>query len=197
MGEPPTQRMSYVDYLAMEQQAGERHQFIDGRAYAMAGGSLRHSALKVALGSQLYSALRGSPCSVYDSDARLYIPLTHDATYPDFSVVCEDAERPDADRHAFTNPTLIAEVLSPSTEKWDRGGKFALYRTLPSLRHYLLISSETCMVELFSRNDDDTWTLSVHTPGDTLTIDTPGLTLSVDALYDGIPEEPPAEDATL
>jgi len=197
MAGPATQRLSYAEYLALERQTDTRHQFIDGNAYAMAGGSVRHSALKSRVMIRLGSQLDGSPCLPLDSDAKVRLVFSADATYPDFAIVCGGVERHPEDRHAFTNPTLLAEVLSPTTEKWDRGGKFSLYRTLPSLCFYLLISTETELVELYTRNDDETWTLSVHAPGDTLRIDALDLSVDVSDLYDGIPDEPTQDPPTL
>jgi Uma2 family endonuclease len=132
--------MTYAEYLAFEEQSDEKHEFLDGELFATSGGTPDHGALAVAISAALSGALRGRPCRVHSSDVRVRVQATGLAAYPDVSVVCgkleTDAEAP----HAITNPVLLVEVLSDSTEARDRGEKAAHYRHLPSLREYVLVS---------------------------------------------------------
>ena len=155
----PELRISYADYLALEQSTDTRHEFYDGRAWAMAGGTLTHSAVKSNVLSAFHAALEGKPCREYDADAKVYVEATGLATYPDLSVVCGPVKRASVDANALTNPTVIVEVLSPSTADWDIGGKFAHYMRIESLREVLFITPETRAIQQRVRNDDGSWLL--------------------------------------
>jgi len=124
--------MTYAEYLALKQQTGLLHEFLDGEAWAMAGGSSRHSRIKMNLAGSFYVALGDSPCQPYDSDLKIRILETGLATYPDLAVVCGPIDRHPEDVNAVTLPKLVAEVLSDSAESWDRGGEFAHYRQIAS-----------------------------------------------------------------
>ena len=149
----------------------------------MSGGTSNHGRVIAELTTQVNLALRNSPCAMYPSDVRIRVEATGLATYPDLSVVCRPRERHPEDPNAFTNPVLLAEVLSPSTEGYDRGEKFRHYRAIPSLRHYLLVSVTDVAVELFTRADDGTWVLSTYGPGDTVRIASLDIAIDVDSLY--------------
>lgn len=179
----PGARVSYDGYLALEQQTGERHEYLDGEAWAMAGGAGPHSDVKVNLTLVLGNALRGRPCRPRDADFKVHVPDTGLTTYPDLSVFCGRVLHLTHDPHAGINPTLLAEVLSPSTESWDRGGKFAHYRRLSSLRYYLLVSVDPRRVELYTREDDGSWLLTEHGPGQEVGLPAFGVRFEVDALY--------------
>ena len=182
--------MSYADYLALEASTGLRHEFLDGEAWMMTGGTVRHSAVKSNLMIALGGALRGRPCRAYDSDLKVRVAHSGLATYPNLAVICGEIARHPDDRHALTNPTLLAEVLSDSAEAWDRGGKFAHYRTIASLRYYLRVNVNTSMIELFTRLDDGSWRLTEHRPGGELALPALGVALPVDEVYRDLPEEP-------
>ncbi|MFN0068833.1 MAG: Uma2 family endonuclease, partial [Limisphaerales bacterium] len=153
-------RLSEAEYLALERAAEFRSQFYDGEVFAMAGGTPEHSLISVNLVSELRSRLRGRPCRVYNADLRLKIEAAGLHTYPDASVICGPViTTPGADDVAL-NPTLIAEVLSPATEAYDRGQKFEFYRRMPSLKEYLLVSQRAARVELFSLDAQGVWRLS-------------------------------------
>lgn len=187
-------KLSYQDYLEIERQTDTRHEFLDGEVFAMAGGTLRHSATKANLLGQFYVGLRGrAPCRTYDSDTKIRVPATGLATYPDLAIICGQPEVDAEDPNAATNPTLLAEVLSPSTEAWDRGGKFDHYQQLPSLQHYLLLDPRKPLLQHFERQADGSWRLTTHRAGGSLTV--LGVTLSVDELYADLPEDPPAAGA--
>ena len=196
MGQPARKhRLSYQDYLALERETDLRHEFLDGEAWAMAGGTLRHSALKVNLGGLMFVALRGRPCRAYDADAKTIVPDTGLATYADLAVLCGPPEPAPHDRHALTNPVVLFEVLSPSTEAWDRGGKFHHYRHLGSLQHYVLLTTEQPRVEVFTRGEGGSWILRTYGPGDRVALPAIEVELSVDELYADLPEEPVEEEA--
>lgn len=181
--------LSYAAYLELEQETGLRHEHLNGEAWAMAGGSGPHSDIKVNLTLALGAALRGRPCRIRDSDFKITVSETGLTTYPDLSVFCGPVIPPPEDPHAGTNPVLLAEVLSPSTERWDRGGKFAHVRRLASLRYYLLVNVEPRRVELFTRDAEGGWRLTEHGPGAVVPLPELGLSLDVDALYENVEDE--------
>ena len=151
--------LSAVEYLRIERAATYRSEFFRGEIFAMAGGSPKHSRLKTNILTELNTRLKGKPCVPYDSDLRIRC-RTGLYTYPDASVVCGELELDDEHKDTVLNPMLIVEVLSKSTEAYDRGKKFDHYRTIPALREYVLVSQDEPMVQRFLRNDDDTWTLT-------------------------------------
>lgn len=155
-----TARMSESDYLAFERTSEEKHEYIDGETYAMVGASEKHNLISVNVLATLHSQLRGKPCKTYPSDMKVNAPSTGSYMYPDVSVVCGDAQFRDDQSDILLNPTLIIEVLSPSTEAYDRGKKFQRYREIESLQAYALISQETPHIDCFVRQDKNTWILS-------------------------------------
>lgn len=177
-----SERRSYADYLTAEQTSAERHAFHHGEVFAMAGGTTLHALLANEAGALLRNALVGRPCAATSSDQRIHIDADN-ATYPDVAVLCPPLQRPPTDPNAVSNPTALVEVLSPSTEAWDRGGKFALYATLPSLRHYLLVAQDCWRVEHYRREDDGSWRLTIHGPGEHVTLDAIEARFDVDELY--------------
>jgi Uma2 family endonuclease len=178
----PGQRRSYADYLAAEEIAAERHAFHGGEIFAMAGGTTVHALLATEATVLLGNALVGRPCAAVTTMLRIHIDADN-ATYPDVAVLCPPVQRPPDDPNAVSNPIVLVEVLSPSTEAWDRGGKFALYTTLPSLRHYLLVAQDSWRVEHYRREDDNSWRLTVHGPGDHVQLDAIDVRFAVDELY--------------
>ena len=169
-------------YLAAEEAAAERHALHNGEVFAMAGGSTIHALLSARAAALLDRALDGRPCAALSGDQRVHINETN-VTYPDVVVACPPLERPPLDRHGISNPTLLVEVLSPSTEQWDRGGKLRLYRTMPSLRHVLFIAQTHWQVELYTRGEDGVWSLHEAGPGGAVHLRHLDLTLEVAALY--------------
>jgi Uma2 family endonuclease len=175
--------MSYAEYLAVEETAGDKHEYLRGEVWAMGGGSPEHGALAASIIALLGSALRGRPCRVFSSDVRVRILATDLATYPDVSVVCGHLERAPDDAHAITNPVLLVEVLSDSTEAYDRGEKAAHYRRIPSLREYLLVAQHEPRLELFRRGQDGHWELHEAGPGESLALRSVGARLDTDEVY--------------
>lgn len=159
----PVTGIPYAEYLANEQVSDTKHEYVNGLVYAMAGGSPEHGRLAVAASTQLLTLLRGR-CRVFSSDVRILVRATQRSAYPDVSVVCGTLEHASEDPAAITNPTLLVEVLSPSTEASDRGEKWAHYQRLPSLRAYVLISQTDSRVEVF-RRANESWIYEVATAG--------------------------------
>ena len=148
-----------AEYLRIERAATYRSEFCRGEMFAMAGGSPKHSLIKMNLAGALWNRLRGHRCTAYDSDLRIRCP-TGLYTYPDASVICGELEFDDEHKDTVLNPTLIVEVLSKTTEAYDRGKKFDHYRTIPALREYVLVAQDEPMMQRFLRNEDGTWTLT-------------------------------------
>jgi Uma2 family endonuclease len=190
--------MTYAEYLALEQASPVKMQFIDGVAYAMAGGTpelAELAALLIVALSGLVRPGRGR-CRVYSADAKIHVLESGNSHYPDVSVVCGPRETAAHDANAITNPTLIVEVLSDSTEQFDRGKKFKDYQRLPSLQHYLLVNQDEARIEHFRRNADDTWTLSNAGPGGAVRLPDLGGDLMVDEIYQAM-EFPLTAGATI
>ena len=148
------------EYLIQERAADYKSEYCNGEIFAMAGASRRHCLISTNVLGELRGRLRGKGCTPYGSDLRIEVPTTGLFTYPDVSVICEQPGFSAHDDETVTNPTLLVEVLSDSTEAYDRGGKFANYRTLGSLREYVLVSQKEPLVEVFFRLDDGTWKLT-------------------------------------
>lgn len=160
MSVEPHRRVSIEDYLAAERRAETKSEYLDGEVFAMSGASRSHNLVALNAAAALHGQLKGRPCETYAGDMRVHIPATGLYTYPDVTVVCGEPRFDDSELDTLLNPTLLIEVLSPSTEGYDRGKKFAHYRTLESLREYVLVAQEEARVELFTRQDDGHWLLS-------------------------------------
>lgn len=183
MGEPARcQELTYADYLAFEAESQERHAFHDGEMFAMAGGSPAHARLGARVAGLLDSALADRPCFASSSDQRVRIDAEN-AVYADAVVVCPPLVPSPTDPDAITNPTVIVEVMSPSSASWDRDGKFKLYARLASLQHYLLVAATHWEVDHFRRLADGSWRMSTHGPGDAIDLDAIGVRLAVDEVY--------------
>ena len=184
----PMSAYRFEDYLAVERASTDvRHEYVEGQAFAMTGGSYEHSLITANLARRLGNQLEGGPCVVLSSDLRIRIETADACAYPDVSVLCGDPSFHDQRRDVLTNPTLLAEVLSPSTEAYDRGGKFALYRQLPSLRHYLLIAQDRVAVDVFTRQSDGRWLLDAFADTDAvIALEGPDCRLCVRELYDRV-----------
>lgn len=178
-------KTTYAAYLSLELSSGVRHEFVDGFAYAMAGGEPEHARLSLAIGAELRSLLRGEPCRVFSSDLRVRVPASGNAYYADAAIVCGPLARDDADPLAVTNPTMLVEVLSPSTDGFDRGEKFADYRLFASLEHYVMVTVGRRRIEHYRRNPDGTWTLTVAAAGEGIALPEFGGRLAVDDVYEG------------
>lgn len=185
----PLHRYTFEEYLALEEASNIKHEFLRGEIYAMAGGTPEHAALGVAVSAALLTQLRGGKCRVYSSDLRLRVLATGLATYPDVTVVCGPSERDPANRATVLNPRVVIEVLSPSTEDYDRGEKLDHYKQIPSLAAVVLVDYGKRRIESHQRATDGTWRSLVAEDGATLPIEAVGAQLEVDAIYDDA-EEP-------
>jgi Uma2 family endonuclease len=174
--------LTYAEYLAQERTSLEKHEFLRGDVWAMAGGTPEHGRLALRTASALQRALGSRPCVVYSSDVRIRIQATERATYPDLSVVCGKDLRASDDPDAITNPVVIVEVLSPTTERADRGEKFAHYQRIPSLQEYVLISQDSPRIEVF-RRQGASWLLTISEAGAQVSLSSLDVTLSVDEVY--------------
>lgn len=148
-----------AEYLALEERAAYKSEYFKGEIFAMAGGSYNHTVISVNMLVALSNGLATRPCVVFNSDMRLLVQANGLYTYPDVSVVCGDPAFVEGRTDTVTNPQLIVEVLSESTGFYDRNGKFALYRELPSLHEYVLIDQNRVLVEYYRRLNNDEWLL--------------------------------------
>jgi len=172
------------DYLDWEPLQELRYEYINGQVYAMTGGTLPHSEIAVNLTTLLKNHLRGKGCRVLGSDAKVGITDEGPFLYADGSVTCDARDRTALKFCQF--PSLIAEVLSPSTEAYDRGGKFAQYRRLASLQEYVLISSDRISVEIFRLNETGKWELTPYASGDCIYLSSLDLQFPIEQLYEDI-----------
>ena len=175
-------RVSFSEYLATDAGTDVKHEYIAGRVYAMGGGTPEHARLAMAIGRELGTQLIGKPCAIYSSDLRVRVLATGLATYPDVTVVCGKLELDPEDKLSVTNPAVIIEVTSPSTESYDRETKYAHFRRIQSLQSYVLVSQDERLVEVFTRNTDDTWTLRDVREG-TAQLTVIECALALDAIY--------------
>jgi Uma2 family endonuclease len=159
MSAAPKQYVTPEQYLAMERQAEYKSEYYDGEVFAMAGGSEAHSLIAVNLTRELSGQLLERPCRVYNSDMKVHTNMPH-YSYPDVTIVCGEPQFVDEHRDTLLNPTVVIEVLSPTTEAWDRGGKFQQYRQRESLQEYVLIAQDQPHIERFVRQADGQWLMS-------------------------------------
>ncbi len=173
--------MSWSEYLAFEETSDVRHEYHDGELYAMVGNTQEHVLLTGAVQAALRAHLRGGPCLPYASDFKVRIKPANRAMYPDVVVACEASL---GDTYA-TNVPLIFEVLSKSTEAFDRGDKCALYQLLPSFREYVLVDTKAVSVDHFSKTEEGVWTQRPRLgPGGLLKLASIGLTIAVSDIYE-------------
>ena len=197
MSAVPKPRYTFEEYLARERVAPGKSEYYRGEIFAMAGGSVRHNTIGGNVFASLRGHLRGSPCRPCNSDQRIRIPANGLSTYPDVSVVCSEIQTDTLDHDAIVNPRVIFEVLSNSTESYDRGKKFDLYRQLDSLQEYILVAQDEPLVERFVRQDDGSWLLTVLKGQDAvLEFQSLAAVLPLSEIYEDVtfgPEEEPAK----
>jgi Uma2 family endonuclease len=185
MGGPArTPYMSHAEYLALEERSLTKHEWLDGVIYDMAGGTPDHAGLAAAVLGELRNQLRGKRCRVYTADLKVRVLATGLSTYADASVVGGGLEVDPDDKNAATNPVLVVEVLSDSTEAYDRGEKFGHYRRIPSLAEYVLVSQHSPRIEVFRKNEAGKWVLAEEaSAGEVAPLMSIGCALSVDEVY--------------
>ena len=158
----PQMFVTPAEYLAFERaQTDAKHEYLNGEITMMAGASLEHNRIVSNLVATLHAQLRGRPCDVFSGDMRVYISATGLYTYPDIAALCGEPQLEDDASDTLLNPAVIMEVLSPSTEAYDRGRKFDHYRNLESLQTYVLVAQDRWQIELYQRQDTGDWLLSV------------------------------------
>jgi Uma2 family endonuclease len=189
MGHPSARAyVSYADYFEAENTSDERHEWLDGVVYAMSRGTPEHGRLVSAINGELRAALKGQ-CTVYSESTMLYVQDVNVSTYADVSIVCAPVLTMAVMRNgkslgeAVTNPTVVVEVLSSSTERYDRQEKFAYYKALASLDEYVLVSQDLRRIEVFRRPADErnAWACEEGREGETVLVH--GTPISVDAVY--------------
>lgn len=185
----PAPKFNYVSpeqYLEMERASEEKHEYYKGEIYAMSGASRRHNFIAKNLNTLILPFLKDKSSDMFGSDLRVHIPENSLYTYPDFSIICGEWQTIDDEKDTVTNPSVIIEILSKSTRDYDRGTKFTLYRSIKTLKEYILIDSTSVSVELFSRKDEQ-WLLTEYkTLSSSFTISTIGLTIYIQHIYEGI-----------
>ncbi|HUY78994.1 MAG TPA: Uma2 family endonuclease [Ktedonobacterales bacterium] len=178
------------EYLQLDRHSPVRHEYVDGHAYALAGGSLNHSAICIKLGVLLYPLLRGTACRVYNSDARVRLSATR-YVYPDLTISCAPQDQGETD--LLTAPRVVIEVLSPSTEVYDRGDKFAYYRACATVNEYALVASDRQAVQVYRRppelqtpaapQEELPWEVQTYAPGEMIALTSIGVQLPFDEIY--------------
>lgn len=175
------------EYLALERSSDIKHEYYRGEIFAMSGASLPHNRIQMNFIGETHNFLKGKSCDVFGSDLRVSIPENGLYTYPDAVIVCGGPQLADKEMDALLNPVAIVEVLSKSTQSYDRGDKFALYRAIPSLKEYILIGSENIGVEHYTKQENSTWVLKeLKQLSDTLHITAIDFPLPLAELYLGV-----------
>lgn len=206
MGLPAAKRRYTVaEYLELERNSAERHEYNDGEILAMAGGTPEHSLLVANVIREVGNRLKGKPCRVYDANLRVAVSGPSRYLYPDSSVICGPVEYDlqDVTRQTVMNPRLVVEVLSPSTEAYDRGEKFTRYRAITSFQEYVLVSQHAPLVETYFRQADGTWLVSFFSGMDavaqlpSLDVRLPLHEIYADVTFPPDPDDPPADVPTV
>ena len=183
---PERQYLSLEEYVELEESTGIKHEYFQGEAFAMTGASENHNLLVMTVGRHLGNQLAGKSCRPYPSDFRLKIEAMNLYTYPDLSVICGETRKADKPRETFVNPTVLIEVLSESTEAYDRGMKTEFYRTIPTLQEYLLIAQDRPHVDHY-RRQGSAWLFTEYSAmEEDVVLTSIGCTLSLAAMYEQV-----------
>ena len=195
MSTVPKARLTPEQYLAIERAAEFRSEFFRGEMFAMVGASRKHNLIALSFAAEIRQQLKDRNCEVYQSDMRVKVNKTGLYTYPDVVATCDQPRFEDKQVDTLLNPRVVVEVLSPSTELWDRGKKFAHYRAIESLREYVLIAQDHVLVERFTLNADGQWALlDYRTLDDTLILDSISCQIKLSEIYARISfDQPEAE----
>lgn len=183
------------EYFDWEAKQLEKHEYINGKVYAMSGGSVNHGRIAIRLTTMFDTHVENSGCITGNSDIKINIVETTNYTYPDASVTCD--ERDKTTPNYFTYPCLIVEVLSTSTESYDRGGKFRMYRHNPVLQDYLLVSSTTIEMDLYHKNNAGEWIIINYKEGDTIELKSINLSFPIEQVYRSLDLTPESEATKL
>jgi Uma2 family endonuclease len=183
----PKTLLTPAQYLEIERRAERKSEYYNGEMFAMAGAKQAHNRLVANLVAGLHRQFRSRPCDVYPSDMRVRVSPGGLYTYPDVVAVCGEQRFLDDQRDTLLNPGLLVEVLSPSTEAYDRGRKFEQYKSIESLRDYLLVASDRLHADLYMRQADGRWLLtSADSLEDSLTLESVGAQLTLADLYEKV-----------
>ena len=178
--------LSQEEYLEWEKTAERKNEFFEGEIFAMSGASRRHNKIFSNLFGKITIQLMNKPCQPYGSDMRIHIPENTLYTYPDISIFCGDVIPSDPDDDTVILPTVIIEILSKSTQNYDRGEKFKLYRDIPSLKEYLLVDSESILLESYRINQRGNWELEeIKSTDGIFSIPTLGISIPLEDIYKG------------
>lgn len=172
------------EYFIWEEKQLEKHEYIDGELYAMSGGSVNHGRIAIKFITMFDTHLENSGCIMGNSDIKINILKTNNYTYPDVSVTCDDRDKNTP--NYFTYPCLIIEVLSASTEAYDRGGKFRMYRNNPVLKDYLLVSSTSIEIDLYHQKNNGEWVIINYKEGDTIELKSINFSFAIEQVYRGL-----------
>jgi len=181
---PAIKMIPVDDYLAMEMDSEVKHEYYQGEIFAMAGGTIAHNQVVRNTLTSIDNFLSDKNCQVFPSDLKIHIEANTLFTYPDLSIVCDEPQRWNNRNDVLTNPVVIIEVLSKTTQNYDRGQKFKLYRSLPSLKEYILVSSLETAAEFYVKQPTGFWTLKeTANPDDRFQIESIGFSCIVKELY--------------
>lgn len=185
MAQATHHRFTFEDYVLIDVDSHIKHEFLDGQVWAMSGGTPEHAALCAAVVTLLGTGLREQPCRVYTADLRVRVKATGLGTYPDVSVVCHELELDpdDPKKHTVVNPRVIVEVLSPSTEAYDRGEKLAHYKQIPTLDELVFVAHDRREIEVVRRETDGSWSRHVAQDGERARLTSIACDLPVSAVY--------------
>ena len=186
---PSQPKLHYTpeEYLALERRTEYRSEYFNGEIFAMSGASEAHNLIVTNIVRELSLQFKGRPCKVYAGDMRVKVSPTGLYTYPDVVALCGESHFDDDQKDTLLNPTLIIEVLSPSTEAYDRGDKFGHYRKLTSLQEYVLLSQEKLHIDHYVRQPDNQWLLSeASSPQDTVRLPSIDCSLTLAEVYDKV-----------
>lgn len=187
MAGQPQPRLSLEDYLELERSSEEKHEYLDGEVFAMGGASYRHNVIVMNLVGELRARLKDRPCVVCPSDMRVQVSEGEHYAYPDVTVVCEEPQFAGEGQDLLTNPLVVIEVLSKTTESYDRGEKFARYRQVPSLIEVVLVAQDRIGVEHFARQPDGHWLATyAEELDDVVALPALGCELPVAEIYDKV-----------
>lgn len=178
------------DYLAWEHEQPLRHEYVEGEVFAMSGASDAHGTAALNLAATLRASLRGSPCKTFIADMKVHVEAANSFFYPDILVTCDPRDRTPEASHVKRHPLLIVEVLSPSTEAYDRGNKFAAYRRLASLQEYVLVSLDERRIEVFRRDATGHWVLYPFALDEELELSSIAFRCPVAEVFEGVEAEP-------
>jgi Uma2 family endonuclease len=178
-------RFTFDDYVRLEEDSDIKHEFLAGQVWAMAGGTPAHAAIGANVVALLGNALRGRPCRTYTSDLRVRVRATGLGTYPDVTVICDriELDPEDPKKQTAINPRVIVEVLSPSTEDYDRGEKLGHYKQIPSLAEVVLVAHDRREVEVVRREADGGWSREIAREGGAARLVSLGCELPVAEIY--------------